>query len=167
MEIKLRKAVLSDVEQIAKIHVDSWEVAFEGLMPENYIKGYTLSARIKEWQETIQTNAEFVVVAESASTVVGFMSYRVHPVAREIIELSKLYLCPTQYGKGMGSLFMRNLENAARDSGVRKIHLYVLNNNATAIQFYTKHGFENADGFVSEEFEGTTIIDVLMTKRVS
>ncbi|WP_251881840.1 GNAT family N-acetyltransferase [Grimontia kaedaensis] len=62
---------------------------------------------------------------------------------------------------------MRNLENTARDSGVGTIHLYVLNNNVTAIQFYMKHGFENADGFVSEEFEGTTIIDVLMTKRVS
>lgn len=167
MEIKLRKAVLSDAEQIAKIHVDSWEVAFEGLMPENYIKGYTLSARIKEWLETIRTNAEFVVVAESYSTVVGFMSYRPHPDAPETIELSKLYLCPTYYGKGTGSLFMQKLENVARDNGVRKIHLYVLNNNVTAIQFYMKHGFENADGFVSKEFEGTTIIDVLMTKRVS
>ncbi|MCG2838749.1 GNAT family N-acetyltransferase [Photobacterium sp. WH77] len=166
MEINLRNAVQADVQQIAKIHVSSWKAAFDGLMPDNYINGYTLSSRVEEWQKTICTNAEKVVVAECGEVVVGFMSYRIHPENSETIELSKLYLCPSVYGQRLGSRFMNHLEEESQAQGMKAIHLYVLDTNETAIQFYSKHGFQFSDGCMSEEFEGTTIIDLLMTKRV-
>lgn len=166
MEINLRSAAQADVQQIAKIHVNSWKVAFDGLMPDDYINGYTISSRIDEWQSTMSTNAEKVVVAECGDEVVGFMSYHIHPENAETLELSKLYLCPHVYGQGLGSKFLNYLEAESLAQGIEMIRLYVLDTNEAAIQFYSKHGFEFSDGYVSEEFEGTTIIDLLMTKRV-
>ncbi|QUJ66237.1 GNAT family N-acetyltransferase [Photobacterium sp. GJ3] len=166
MEIHLRNAAQADVHTIADIHVRSWKTAFDGLMPDRYIESYTLPDRVEEWQKIIRSNAETVVVAESGDKVVGFMSYSVHPEQVGTIELSKLYLCPTVYGKRLGSRFLNYLEIDAQALGMTNIHLYVLDNNESAIQFYSKHGFNFSDGFISEVFEETTIIDVLMTKRV-
>ncbi|UXI04238.1 GNAT family N-acetyltransferase [Photobacterium sp. TY1-4] len=166
MEINLRKAVLTDVQDIAQIHVNSWKSAFDGLMPADYINGFTISSRIEEWRNTISTSAESVVVAESGNKVVGFMSYFVHPENAETIELSKLYLCPSVYGQRLGSKFIAHLDQESQALEAKNINLYVLDNNKSAITFYSKHGFEFADGFMSEEFEGSVIIDLLMIKRV-
>ncbi|MGF1694464.1 GNAT family N-acetyltransferase [Vibrio lamellibrachiae] len=166
MEINLRAAVQTDVQEIAQIHVSSWKSAFEGLMPKDYINGFTVSSRVEEWQRTIKNNTESVVVAVRGSKVVGFMSYSVHPENAESIELSKLYLCPSVYGQRLGSKFLANLEHESQALGTKTIKLYVLDNNEAAIQFYSKHGFEFADGFMTEEFEGSVIIDLLMAKRI-
>jgi len=166
VDITLRKALPVDVHDIARIHVNSWKTAFEGLMPQKYINGYTCSSRIDEWNRVIKTNAETVVVAECDSKVVGLMSYSAHLHLLDTLELSKIYLCPTVYGKSIGSKFMNYLMNEAEAKGIKVINLYVLDNNESAIRFYMKHGFVYSDGYVSEEFEGETIIDVLMTKQV-
>ena len=166
MEIKLRKAIQTDAQEIAQIHVNSWKAAFNGLMPEKYINSYTHSSRMEEWQEIIRTNAETVILAERDEKVVGFMSYSINPKLLETVELGKLYLCPSVYGQKLGSKFISHLEVDSKAQGIKAINLYVLNNNEAAIHFYYKHGFEFSEGYVSEEFEGTTIIDVLMSKRL-
>ncbi|MGC9458229.1 GNAT family N-acetyltransferase [Vibrio genomosp. F10] len=166
MGVNLRKAVQTDAREIAQIHVNSWKSAFDGLMPADYINGFTVSLRVDEWQKTIRNNTETVVVAERGNKVVGFMSYFASPEGAEIIELSKLYLCPSVYGQRLGSRFLTHLEQESQALGTKTIKLYVLDNNEAAIQFYSKHGFEFADGFMSEEFEGSVIVDLLMVKRV-
>lgn len=167
LDIRLRKALQADVPEIAQIHVDSWITAFAGLMPDKYINGYSCSSRIDEWDNVIKTNAETVVVAETDSKIVGFMSYSAHLHFSDTLELSKLYLCPSVYGKSLGSQLLTHLISEAETNNIKAINLYVLDNNESAIRFYKKHGFEYCDGYVSEEFEGETIIDVLMTKRIS
>ncbi|MDD1780364.1 GNAT family N-acetyltransferase [Enterovibrio sp. ZSDZ35] len=166
MEINLRKAVDTDAQEIAKIHVSSWKSAFDGLMPADYINGFTVSSRLDEWQKAIRNNTETVVVAERSNKVVGFMSYFVPTENPDTIELSKLYLCPSVYGQRLGSSFLTHLEQESQTLRTTMIKLYVLDNNEAAIQFYSKNGFEFADGFMSEEFEGSVIIDLLMVKRV-
>ena len=166
MEIRIRKAELNDVQEIARIHVDSWKSAFHGLMPADYINSFTNASRIEEWLSAISMNTESVAVAESGNKVVGFMSYFVSSENSETIELSKLYLCPGVYGQRLGSKFLAHLEQEANALGIKTINLYVLDNNEVAIHFYSKHGFEFADGFMSEEFESSVIIDLLMVKQL-
>lgn len=38
MGYTVRNAVREEAAQIAKIHVDSWQVAYKGLMPQSYIE---------------------------------------------------------------------------------------------------------------------------------
>jgi len=166
VDINLRKATLADAKEIANIHVISWKTSFAGLMPEKYISGHTESSRVDEWKKIISMNVEKVVVAESNNKVLGFMSFSVKSQVSRELELSKLYLFPSVYGKNLGSKFMHFLQTEATAQGVNTINLYVLDNNEPAIRFYSKHGFEFVDGYVSEEFEGETIIDLKMTKRV-
>ncbi|GIU16992.1 MULTISPECIES: GNAT family N-acetyltransferase [unclassified Shewanella] len=166
MEIILRDAVQDDVQQLAQIHVNSWKSTFSGLMPDKYINGYTLSSRVNEWQSVIHSRSEIVVVAERGGIVIGFMSYRVNPENLATIELCKLYLCPSAYGQRFGSKLLNHLKLSAQAQGMKAISLYVLDSNKVAINFYSKHGFEFSGGFVSVEFEGAAIIDLLMTIRL-
>ena len=163
MAFSLRKARLSDTQEIASIHVNSWKSAFEGLMPERYINSYTLEDRNSEWLKVLKSGSESVIIAENKSRLVGFISYS---ESEDSLDLNKLYLCPSIYGKGVGYLLMKQMESEAKTAGIKLISLYVLDNNQSAINFYSKQGFEFGDGCESEEFEDETIIDLLMEKRL-
>jgi len=165
MAFRLRKARLSDTQEIASIHVNSWKSAFEGLMPERYINSYTLEDRNFEWFKVLKSGSESVIIAENKSRLVGFISYS-ESEDEDSLDLNKLYLCPSIYGKGVGYLLMKQMESEAKTAGIKLISLYVLDNNQSAINFYSKQGFEFGDGCESEEFEGEAIIDLLMEKRL-
>lgn len=166
MTFSVRKARLSDTPEIASIHIKSWKSAFEGLMPEGYINSYRLEDRNTEWLNVLESGSESVIIAENTSRLVGFLSYSESEKSQDTLAVSKLYLCPSIYGKGVGYLLMKQLESNAKSAGIKLINLYVLDNNQTAINFYSKLGFEFGDGCESEEFEGETIIDVLMEKQL-
>ena len=147
MAFSVRKARLSDAQEIASIHVKSWDSAFEGLMPERYINSYTLEDRNSEWLKVLESGSESVIIVENKSRLVGFLSYSESEDSLGTLVLSKLYLCPSIYGKGVGYLLMKELESKAKAEGIELISLYVLDNNQAAINFYSKHGFEFGDGF--------------------
>ncbi len=163
MAFNVRKARLSDIQEIALIHVQSWKSAFKGLMPDRYINSYTLVDRETEWLSILDSGSESVIIAEENNKLVGFLSFSKNV---NFLYLSKLYLCPSIYGKGVGCLLMKQLESDAQLACIDLIRLYVLDSNQSAIKFYSKQGFEFGDGFESEEFEGETIIDLLMEKRL-
>ncbi|MDD1794542.1 GNAT family N-acetyltransferase [Enterovibrio sp. ZSDZ42] len=166
MEIRIRQAQLTDAKAIALIHVNSWKTAFSGLMPDAYIRGYTEETRTDEWRHILESQKENVFVAEANNQVVGFLSYSQSKTDKHTFGLSKLYLCPSIYGKRVGSLLMETLEDVAKASNIQNITLYVLDKNDAAISFYTKHGFTFGSDFLSGEFNGETIIDVLMEKQL-
>ncbi len=120
-----------------------------------------------EWQRILTNKAETVVVAEFGGRVIGFLSFKISQTHENAFELSKLYLCPSAYGKGVGSLLMHYFEKEVISHHIHQITLYVLDNNDAAIRFYTKHGFAFAEGAVSEEFEGEVIVDLLMIKHMT
>tara|TARA_B110001469_G_C9338139_1_gene179492 strand:- start:36 stop:527 length:492 start_codon:yes stop_codon:yes gene_type:complete len=163
MAFNVRKAQLSDSQEIALIHVNSWKSAFKGLMPERYINSYTIEDRNAEWLNVLENGSESVIIAKDNNKLVGFLSYSKNA---DSLYLSKLYLCPSIYGQGVGSLLIKQMENESLAASIHLIRLYVLDNNQSAINFYSKQGFEFGDGFESEEFEGETIIDLLMEKRL-
>ncbi|QUM76678.1 GNAT family N-acetyltransferase [Moritella sp. 24] len=166
MEFSTREASIKDVQLIASIHIASWDSAFEGLMPKGYIDSYTLARRKAEWSEIIGKHLENVIVAEVGNQVVGFLSYNNDRSRLKAIELSKLYLCPSVYDQGFGSLLLKLLEQEAIREGVEYISLYVLDCNQSAIKFYRGHGFKESGACLKTDYEGSVIIDIQMIKRV-
>lgn len=72
MVFNVRKARLSDIQEISLIHVQSWKSAFKGLMPERYINSYTLEDRKTEWLSILDSGSETVIIAEENNKLVGF-----------------------------------------------------------------------------------------------
>ncbi|MGM2755189.1 GNAT family N-acetyltransferase, partial [Bacillus cereus group sp. Bce019] len=73
MKFRVRKALLSDVDKIARIHVNSWAYAYSGLMPQSYIDSYTFEKRQKLWLNIIQRELAEVLVADCDGKVGGFL----------------------------------------------------------------------------------------------
>ena len=65
--------------------------------------------------------------------------------------VDELYLREEYRGRGWGRATMAFLENAARDAGVRALHLEVVRENAAALEMYRRTGFqEHESTFLSK-----------------
>lgn len=143
----VRPARLDDADQIAQVHVRSWQQAYSQLMPQAYLTGLdqTLSQRRAHWAEAIARGSSQVRVVSLEGTLIGWVSFgpsRDTDVgAGRVGEVMALYVLAEHWGHGVG----RRLWQAARawlgKQGYERITLWVLVENTRAIRFYQACGW--------------------------
>jgi len=84
----------------------------------------------------------------------------------DVIKLHKLYLHPTQQGRGLGTELLRHCENEARKLGARQLTLNVNKHNTKAIGMYQRNGFCIADSVVLDIGNGFVMDDYVMGKSL-
>ncbi|OGC51666.1 hypothetical protein A2709_03175 [candidate division WWE3 bacterium RIFCSPHIGHO2_01_FULL_43_9] len=52
--IKVRKAKISDAQDIALIHTHTWQYAYRGQLPDSFLDNISVEKRLKMWSETCQ-----------------------------------------------------------------------------------------------------------------
>ncbi|GHJ59304.1 N-acetyltransferase [Nocardioides sp. OK12] len=149
----LRAATVADAEALGGLHVDAWDDAYTGLMPQRLLeeRRAALPERVEMWREILTARAQapdapVVWLAEDASGLVGFASAlpaRDDDPALPGLELTALYVRARCWGTGLGH---RLLEAAVGD---RAAYLWVLAGNERATGFYERHGFV-LDGAVDD-----------------
>jgi diamine N-acetyltransferase len=79
------------------------------------------------------------------ATAVGYVvlcfGYSLEWLGRDAF-IDELYLREEYRGRGWGGKTMAFVEEAARDAGVRALHLEVVHENAAALKIYAKMGFQ-------------------------
>jgi hypothetical protein len=71
---RVRKAGVGDAIAIAVVHVLSWQAAYEGLVPQDYLDGLDLARRRELWDTVLAEDAwprSGVLVAENEDRVTG------------------------------------------------------------------------------------------------
>lgn len=155
--IIVRPATLDDAPAIAEIHIRSWQWAYRGLLPADYLDGLaaTLNRRIEARRRLLeQPPAELRWwVVEHAGRVAGFADTGpcndsdVSPMTAEVFTI---YLTQDAAGKGLGrALFSRAVEDF-RQRGYTQAVLWVLDMNVRARRFYEAAGW-TPDGKVKNE----------------
>ena len=148
--VSLRRAELSDAEALAHLHLDVWDDAYTGLMPQGILdeRRDRVAERIERWRGIFGEDRP-TWLAEDADGLVGFSGAgpgRDNDVDLEL-ELYALYVRAAYYGTGLGyALFQRAV-------GDRACYLWVLAGNERAIGFYERQGFR-LDGTEDEHDEG-------------
>jgi GNAT superfamily N-acetyltransferase len=149
-DVSIRQAAPADAEPLAALHVDVWDDAYTGLMPQGILddRREKVAERVERWREILQ-RPEPTWVAEDSDGFVGFVS--VGPARdndlEEMLELYALYVRAAYWSTGVGyALF----EVAVGD---RAAYLWVLAANERAIAFYERQGFR-LDGTEDEQDEG-------------
>jgi len=145
----VRDAVLADTDQIGKVHVETWQIAYADLVPKESLENLDPAQRAAQWVRNIEAletkPAEFpaqVLVALKENQVIGFLYYR--PSRDEgayppVLEIITLYVLPEFWGTGAADKLMQMaLDNIATNT---PITLWVLKNNNRAISFYQRYGF--------------------------
>ena len=68
----------------------------------------------------------------------------------------------------MGSALMKvSLQDITAANAAARFHLWVLDTNTNAINFYKKHGFEQSTEHHEEMYENIKIIDIKMIKNIN
>ncbi len=140
MKISIRAAVEADAGAIARVHVESWQTTYAGIMPEAYLAGIDEGLRAKLWSEWLNSEA-LVFVAEMDGQVVGFAHGGAN---REGIgecdaELYSIYLLKEAQKRGLGAGLLRAMAIALVERNFRSLAVWVLEQNRSR-SFYEKTG---------------------------
>jgi GNAT superfamily N-acetyltransferase len=173
MRIQIRPAKVRDVRAIAKVHVRSWQEAYQGLVPQDYLDGLDPARRAAGWEQSVRSlprPGRGVLVAETSDGVVGFSSFcpaRDSDCDPERVGLVlTIYLLPSALGKGIGRSLMAAVVSALADAGYAEAVLWVLDTNARARSFYAKAGWA-PDGAAKQDDElGVTLSEVRYRRRL-
>ena len=142
--IALRAATPDDAGAIAQVHVETWRVAYSGLLPEDEIRAISVEQRRGFWKgELAQPKPRMVDVAEDAGGVIGFCSYG--PTrdkdAGALAEIYAIYVHPEKWRRGAGRLLCERALRAAAEREHSAITLWVVKGNERACRFYERLGF--------------------------
>jgi GNAT superfamily N-acetyltransferase len=149
-DVSIRQAVPADAEALAHLHLDVWDDAYTGLVPQGILddRREKVAERVERWQGILEQPRP-IWLAEDGDGLAGFAS--TGPARdndmEELLELYSLYVRASHWGTGLGyTLF----EIAVGD---RAAYLWVLAGNDRAIRFYERQGFR-LDGTEDEHDEG-------------
>jgi GNAT superfamily N-acetyltransferase len=135
----IRPATVADADAIGEVHVRSWQAAYAGLIPADFLARLSASSRAASWARHIGDGGQ-VLVAEEDGVVAGFAAFGPG-------RLYALYLLPEYWGRGLGrALHDRVVEEMPGDSAI----LWVLSTNERAKAFYLRQGWAD-DGATQTE----------------
>ncbi|MFY2790507.1 GNAT family N-acetyltransferase [Rhodococcus sp. KRD162] len=152
--MSVRVAEVADADRIAEVAAQTFPLACPpGTRPQDieHFIANVLSTRC--FESYIADAARTVLVDDSTdSEVVGYaMLVSGAPADPEIraalshhptLEISKLYVSPSEHGSGSAARLMTFALSYARESGCAGAWLGVNQRNVRAQKFYAKHGFE-------------------------
>jgi ribosomal protein S18 acetylase RimI-like enzyme len=150
--VVVRPQVDDDIEQIAALHVRTWQAAYADLMPADLLAALDpaqFAARRREYAGHPDVRT---LVAEDEGVVCGFAAFgpyqraqRPDDLDRSIGELYALYVEPRSWGGGLGRALLAAAARALAARGLADLRLWVLEDNAPARRFYERSGLA-ADG---------------------
>jgi GNAT superfamily N-acetyltransferase len=148
--VTIRRGVPAEAQALAQLHLDVWDDAYTGLMPQEILdeRRAKVDERIERWRGILGQD-EPTWLFENAEGLVGFVSIGPTrgPRHRHPLQLFALYVRAGYWGTGVGYVLF---EQAVGD---RVASLRMLANNEWAISFYQRQGFR-LDGSLDEHGEG-------------
>ena len=143
--MNIRRAQENDAPLLAKVHVDSWQAAYRGLVPDSSLQGFTYQWREEYFRQSLATNAEETYLVEVDEEVVGFLTLG---AARDPdLDVSRtgeiwgIYISPDYWRKGVGKRLVEEAERILKSRGYENAVLWVLEGNQQARWFCKAMGF--------------------------
>ena len=168
--VHLREAVDGDAAAIGRVRHASWQVAYSGLMPADYLAGLSVDGFELSARRMLADRARrglSVFVAEVGGVVAGFASVGPSRDADEpegVGELYAIYLDPAIWRLGIGQRLQAVALRRLRDEGYHEATLWVLAGNTASRAFYEHTGWRH-DGGVSGFEAGTEVLDETRYRR--
>jgi len=154
--IEVGAAQPQDALAIARVHVASWQSAYVGMIPQDYLASLSVDERARAWRGTLAQGATEVWIAREAPSdepgeeILGFVSFGARrasePAAEPVGEITSLYVAPGHWGRGIGGALWLRARERLTAAGFATVMLWVLADNARAIRFYRAAGFREDPG---------------------
>jgi len=144
----LRLAEPDDALAVARVHVRSWQVAYQHLLPREYLDQLRPEERAQRYDFATRdlSKPRTVVSVDDRGIILGFAT--TSPARDQDLkdhgELCALYVDPECWGRGIGLALISAAREHLIASGFPRALLWVLDGNERASRFY------EADGWISD-----------------
>lgn len=135
-------ARVSDVSSIARIHIDMWRVAYDGILSGEYLRRLSYSRSRIQWQSFLDRHAGVLLVADSTNDgVVGFAAGGAERSGQYGVEgeMMALYVLASHHGNGIGRRLTEDMARRLASHGRTGMLVWVLAENS-ATGFYEHIG---------------------------
>ncbi len=141
----LRRALPADAQTVGRIHVESWNVVYRGIMPDDVIARTDLAYRTRFWADRIADAEWPVYLIEEAGQGVAFCQMvptkDADDDATRVGHITSLHVLPRLRGRGYGRALIDHVCDEFQRRGFAEVTLWVLEENRDARRFYEQRGF--------------------------
>lgn len=164
----IRPATADDADAIGQLHVRSWQSAYRGTIPQDYLDGLDPAARSRVWRRILAeddpSRGGTLVAAAEGGGITGFASFgpsRDDDTDPQVTgEVFAIYADPAAWGTGTGSVLMGGAVAALARLGYAEATLWVLDANERARRFYALAGWTEDGGTKTDGSRGFDITEV-------
>jgi GNAT superfamily N-acetyltransferase len=139
----VREAVIDDAEGIARVHTDSWQTSYRGILPDTVLDRIDVGQRAESRRKILRDRSVFQLVAYDVThgDIVGFCdagaSRRHSPYSGEVYAI---YLAHRAKRHGIGQEMFERVQAWLVAQDMRSMIVWVLENNHHARRFYEALG---------------------------
>lgn len=149
-KIIIRESTLSDANDVAAIHVKSWQQSYRSIIDEHYLENISFSDRLELRNKILQSNDpnQIHLVAVYEETIIGFCDAgsAFESTANYRGEIYAIYLLEEFKKLGVGQRLLQAAHEFLAQKKLLPYIAWVLKANHSACAFYQKNG-----GIVSGE----------------
>lgn len=162
----IRRTELEDLDACGEIHVRSWQVAYRGLLPDDYLDAMDVGASQARWRELFAPGGAAgpiqLVAVDDDGKLAGFASGgpALGPDEAGLGGLYAIYLAPERFGQGVGRALMAAATDGLRDLGFAEAVLWVMPGNVRARLFYERAGWVCDETTKSETIRGADVDEI-------
>jgi GNAT superfamily N-acetyltransferase len=154
---------------VARVHVRSWQAAYRGLLPAEYLDALKPEDRASRYKfEDPDTAKPFTIVAVDNGLIAGFATTA--PArdadAEGCGELYALYVDPEYWSRGIGAELIRAARTRLVELGFQEAVLWVMKGNARAERFYSIDGWQPDGHERSEVMWGVTVNELRYRRQL-
>jgi GNAT superfamily N-acetyltransferase len=131
---------------VARVHVRAWQVAYRGLLADEYLDGLRPEDRAGRYTfHLVGPDRPATTVALEGDEICGFATTGpARAVAETVGEVYAINVDPTAWRRGVGRALIAHARSRLSDLGFTEALLWVLAGNDRAERFY------RADGWVAD-----------------
>lgn len=158
----LRRATAADAREIAAVHVRTWQHAYAGILPNDFLEALDVARREVYWRDAVAMLGEDrrPWVAECDGSIVGFVSAgatRDDDGDASTGEVYAIYVDPACWSRGIGRHLMSDARGDLKRSGYASATLWVLAANDQARRFYEAGGWRPDGATRTETMRGVEV----------
>ena len=187
--LTIRPATPNDAQSIARIRVQGWRFAYQGLISQDYLDSLSVAEDTKRIRgylsqlpqnsppsrpESVQGSSDdekrSFMLAAHGDAVLGFCGFNAAPNNADRVEravpggamvgrLHSLYIDPDSLGQGIGHTLMNHALSTFAAWGCERANLWVLEGNSRAISFYERQGWHRTGDTKVDQSFGLCLVE--------
>ena len=147
----IRYADLNDSEMLGKIHSESAQAGFKGIIQDNMLKEvFSMERRAKRFADELSSGSPktaIVLEENEPAGLISFGSCRYGNRDKSWTEIWRVYVIKEFWGSGAAEGLTEWGINEIKKEGFKNIELWVLEKNIRAKSFYERVGFKYDNTF--------------------